>query len=542
MLNFSNVSIIYVSQKCGRETFSGFSPVADRFGGGPLDSVEHAIEKICQFRASGNFRPITVRFCDEEYYIEKPIELIPSALHNRFFGNDCLTGITFDSVNRTKIIGGRKLSGFKKDIFNGHDCFSVHIPDVEEGKWFFTDLYVDGGRAKFTRFPKEGTLTCVDTEFNKGEIATHSKWFIAHKQDLEGIKDVESAIVSYYHYWIDEHSPVESYDRETGKLTMAYKSRFLITNLYEEEHCPANLHYYLENIAEVFENPGEWYLERKSGMLYYIPENDSQTPENIQVYAPVVDRIVDVCGSSEHPVSDIRFRGLDFICSKGDYASRVHTDKTAASDDVFGSDSQSVAGAYGAVNFRYARNCIISDCSLKNLGVQAVSVEEGCSDIRVEGCTVYDVGAGGVRIFGGAYGCEKHDETHHITVKDCNISYCGRRYAAGCGILANHVYSCEFSDNEIGYLDYSGISVGWVWGYADNIACANRITNNHIHHIGMGNLSDMGGIYLLGKQRGTVVSGNRIHDVICRHYGGWGIYTVEGASYMTIENTVVYRT
>ena len=356
------------------------------------------------------------------------------------------------------------------------------------------------------------------------------------------IKDVESAIVSYHHYWIDEHSPVESYDRETGKLTMAYKSRFLITNLYEEEHCPANLYYYLENIAEVFENPGEWYLERKSGMLYYMPENDSQTPENIGVYAPVVDRIVDICGSSELPVSDIRFRGLDFICSKGDYASRVHTEKTMASDDVFGSDGQSVAGAYGAVNFKYATNCSVSDCSLKNLGVQAVSVEEGCSDIRVEGCTVYDVGAGGVRIFGGAYGCEKHDETHHIIVRDCNISYCGRRYAAGCGILANHVYSCEFSGNEIGYLDYSGISVGWVWGYNNSITCANRISDNHIHHIGMGNLSDMGGIYLLGKQRGTVVSGNRIHDVICKHYGGWGIYTDEGSSFITVENNVVYNT
>ena len=536
MLNYTNSSTIYLSQKEGDDRHTGTHAVADGHGGGPVRNLSRVMELLWGLRNAGMSQPITVRIMGD-YFLTAPLALGINKATGR-----ALRDVTFEGYGDTpaRLIGGRRLTGFARDTFRGVSCLSLRIPEVASGAWHFTDLYVGGRRAASCRYPKEGTLRAVTTERPEPRgLADGSRWFIAHREDLADVPDVENAIVSFYHYWVDEHSPVESYDPETGKLTMAYRSRFSMTANYER-NATSELYYFLENVSTAFGAPNEWYLDVKNGMLYYVPETDVD-PESFEAFAPTEQQLLTVEGTHEAPVCGIRFRNLTFFCSRGDYASLPAENRADTPDPCgYASDPQAAALLYGALRFTHAANCAVEDSHLLCLGAHGIEIGKGCEGVRIERTLMEQLGGGGVKIFGRTVNEPEEDTTSHSAVRGCTVRYIGRRYAAACGILVCHSSYNDISDNEVSYTDYTGISVGWIWGYAPSTTFGNLIRRNHVHHIGVGLLSDMAGIYLLGAQSGTVVSDNYVHDVMSAHYGGHGIYTDEGSAYITVErNTVV---
>jgi hypothetical protein len=196
----------------------------------------------------------------------------------------------------------------------------------------------------------------------------------------------------------------------------------------------------------------------------------------------------------------------------------------------------------GAVLFQGAERCALEDCRIAHVGWYGLDLQEGCFANRIVGNEITDMGAGGVKLDGADFVGTPAWRNGNNQITDNHLYDGGHVYLSACGIAAIHSFGNNMSHNHIHDFFYTGISCGWIWGFADNISYNNRIEKNHIHDLGKTILSDMGGIYTLGVQPGTVLRGNLIHDIEKSNYGGWAIYPDEGSAHMLIENNVCYNT
>lgn len=551
MKRYAESSTIYVSALNGNDMYSGLSPVVTGTNDGPVKTLAQAMSMIGQFRYDGILQPYTVKLMDDTFYLSEPLR-ISARVDARYCEKtpSCFTVEPYGDAPVT-IVGGEKIEGFKRDRFMGVDCFSAEIPAVKDG-WRFTDLYVDGDRAASTRYPAEGFLNPEDVENHGTNLMSSSEWFIAKEGDIPEGADLSNAVISFGHYWIDEHSAIASYDPETRRVTLASATRFTVA---PEAGASARMDYYIENLPNNFKNPGEWYLDTAQGILYYIPKNETQTPENIVVYAPKTSVLIDIVGKEDDIADSIRFRNLRFTCTKGEYDSigfpRTHGGDNAEAGGsgkgmfktgkAYASDLQACSDMHGAIKMTFAENCVFENCDVFGVGNHGIYMDDGCVNNRIEKCHFYCLGAGAVRISGALAGEDASHETHGNVITNCHVEDGGRRYFAACGIAIIHAHHNEVSHCDIHDFFYSGISCGFVWGYHRSNSHHNRFLKNHIYNLGKGVLSDMGGIYMLGPQKGSIIEGNVIHDVKCKVYGGWAMYTDEGSSFITIENNICYN-
>lgn len=354
--------------------------------------------------------------------------------------------------------------------------------------------------------------------------------------DVRAWSNLHDVEVVALHFWVDSRMPIASIDERERVVTLARRSIFRLT----ERHEPAPLaRYYVENVFEALDAPGEWYLDRSSGALTYLPR-DGEAIGSTELVAPRLPALVRFEGKPEagRLVEHVVLRGLELrdaepARAEGWVATWPHEDVAGAFQAAF--------DVPGAVSLRGARDVALEDLTIRGVGSYAIELGAGCRHDVVRRCDLGDLGAGGIKIGEPKVPADPALETGENTVADCHVHDGGRIHRGAVGIWVGQSAGNVIAHNLVHDLDFTGISVGWSWRYEPSAAARNVVEKNHVHHVGRGVLSDVGGIYTLGVQPGTVIRGNLIHDVTAAAYGAWGIYLDEGTSGVRVEGNVVHH-
>jgi hypothetical protein len=261
--------------------------------------------------------------------------------------------------------------------------------------------------------------------------------------------------------------------------------------------------FYFLNVLEELDQPGEWFLDRNSGKLYFWPPQPIESGE-------VLVSVLETPLVSLTDVSHLTLRGLVLEGTRGHAVT------------IRGGESDRIAG-----------------CLIRNVGNYGVWIEGGQRH-GVIGCDIANTGDGGVHLSGGdrqtltpgghfVENChfQKQGRWSKCYVPAVLLSGVGHRVAHNlihdhphCAILfSGNDHRIEF--NDIHHIALETGDVGAIYTGRDWTFRGNQIRHNFIHHTGGVGMGSMG-VYMDDCVSGTEVFGNVFYKVHWAMFIGGG--------------------
>ncbi|MDQ8192957.1 right-handed parallel beta-helix repeat-containing protein [Coraliomargarita sp. SDUM461004] len=299
-------------------------------------------------------------------------------------------------------------------------------------------------------------------------------------------QDAEDARLYGFWYWdwSDQSVQLKSVDPQSGVLNSWQPSAYGVR---------AGQRFYVYNLLEELDQPGEWYLDRNTGILYLYPPDDNE------------DALIQLSVLGENLIELEEASHIEFDSFQMELSRR---------------SGMSIQGGQG---------CRITRCTFQNLGGTAVVINGGAEHV-LRDSTLRNLSAGAVIVTGGdrqTLEASKHRVENNLIHSFARVrkTYTPAIQIGGVGqkIVHNEIHDGPhagiiFAGNDH-LIEYNEIydvvnqaqDMGAIYAGRDLTARGNRIRSNYIHDIPLlhgGHAHMVYGIYLDDLFSGTEVSGN----------------------------------
>jgi len=282
------LATLYVATN-GNDNWSGRLSAPNPNGSdGPLRTIPAARDRIRAARqTNSSAAPVNVSIREGVYRISEPLVFGPKD------SGDANEPVTYGAYpgEQPQVSGGRVISGWKKGPGN---LWRAEIPAARDGKWPFRELFVDGRPALRARTPNPDadppyfrlTGAKLNTDFRTQTLSLPP----GSIKSWQSAPDAEVVVLGN---WDITRKLIQSFDVAKGLVTLS-PPHFLG---HPAIRPMAGMACYVENAIEFLDQPGEWYLDRRTGVLNYWPV-EGQDLTRASVVAPVLTRLLELKGKA----------------------------------------------------------------------------------------------------------------------------------------------------------------------------------------------------------------------------------------------------
>ncbi len=504
---------MYVSVD-GNDAWNGQQAEVGASGVGPFATFAGARDAIRRMRADGALSEgVTVHIGPGTYLLDSPFALSAED------SGTVDAPIRYDAgkPGSARLLGGRVVSGFTRvsDVAlldrldeSAHEkVYSLNlkqlgINDFGKPSGGGLELFYDGKPMQIARWPNEGfvkivTVTggeAVEIHGRKGDRI--GRWVYEDERPARWVNEKDGWLYGYWFWdWSADHEKIKSIDPEMRIIE--------VEEPYHGYGYAEGQWYYALNLLSELDAPGEWYLDRETGDLFFWPPGSI---DDAEVFVSLLASAIVM-----EDVSRTTIRGL-VIEGARDTAIRI----------TGGENNRIVA------------------CTVRNSGADAIAISGG-TEHGVVGCDIYNLAGGGITLQGGDR--PTLTPSRHF-VQNNHIHDYARWYrmyrpavlvqGVGQRVAHNLIHDAPhmaiqfggndhvFEFNEIHSVCYESNDAGAIYAGRDWTERGTIIRNNFMHHVT--GYEDRGcvGVYLDDMFCGTRVSGNVFYKVHWAAFIGGG--------------------